>query len=182
MTRHSSGLTACTNMHLQGPGLGHHASQPRQRTAYRMPKIRVAGAVCTVHLLAHGLLLCLLLDAEHLDQSKGSSRSETTNDHRAGCSVQVSTPTTLSSPARQRCTSEALLGYTHVKYVLKAPKMKSTTPVRMHEMIRPSSADDVAMYGMSGMRPPIKYERPIVSAEMYSRDFGTSSACQLALC
>jgi hypothetical protein len=53
-----------------------------------------------------------------------------------------------------------------VKYVLKAPKMNRTTPVTMQLMIKPCSADVAAMYGTRGMRPPIKYERPMVNAEM----------------
>ena len=66
-------------------------------------------------------------------------------------------------------------GMTHVKYVLKPPKMNRITPVTMHEITRPVSASLVAIYGTRGMSPPIKYDMPMVRAEIQSRDWGTSS-------
>jgi len=133
-----------------------HCDDWRRLCAISCSKLGLLG-LCILYIYLHtDYLLHLLLDAEHLDQSKGSSGSETTDDHRAGRSVQVSSPTTSSSPVIQRRPSHVDFGSTYVKYVLKPPKMNSTTPVTMHEMVRPSSADDVAMYGMSGMRPPMK--------------------------
>jgi hypothetical protein len=89
----------------------------------------------------------LLLHTESLDEAEGCTSCQTTNDHRADRAVEVSSSATRSATSSAISTSHNSQDErgTHVKYVLKPPKMNRTTPVTMQLTIRPVSALEVIM-------------------------------------
>lgn len=117
---------------------------------------QIVDAAWKIAMYSTGCTLLLYVKSD--DQAVRGPGRHCSNNGGGDCAVQVPSPATRGPPTVPvNCSLPVRTDLTtHVKYVLKAPKMNSTKPVTHDEMISPSRAVVLVKYGIKGTSPPIK--------------------------